>query len=545
MEETTQCGLKIEVIDETAVIETTPVCEDSEGNGVDINNVLRQETDGKKEKRNRRRGKGARKFSKLNLSAERTYTREEMEALRFVNLEAQQKKWVEVYCGLGPNVVRDYDGLIDSNNENHIQVNFDPRQQFGKKGKKIHGVLEDRRVKISNPTLHGGCKRKREPSENLCALKNGINEQEINFICKTPEISLVGSYANSRSNCVYCLHTICGRIVQSRCEDLSCSQVMDDEIDNINPLDPACDLGVGVEEECIEEDDSDEDYSSIQRPAFFVTGEPNFDAGPPQDGLEYLRRVRWEAAHVPKVKVAKLERSKLKKEQTAYMPIIPDIEKCPEHLLPMKQWEDAFMADFSELRLALSHLEDSRAEISAQYPFSSTIHPEESSNQLPETIIAENFDKLTNGGDESSEALDCSTPESPDYPRPVLSVNENGSSPSLENDSSKASVCGSSSDSPTLSAVLGMDSVARLSSLRRRIRLAENMTTLSRNDCAWLFALCAAIDTPLDADTCAALRCLLRKCSSLRAGKLELDDEVVILNILATITGKYFGQSEL
>ncbi|KAI8537645.1 hypothetical protein RHMOL_Rhmol09G0040100 [Rhododendron molle] len=470
MEETTQCGLKIEVIDETAVIETTPVCEDSEGNGVDINNVLRQETDGKKEKRNRRRGKGARKFSKLNLSAERTYTREEMEALRFVNLEAQQKKWVEVYCGLGPNVVRDYDGLIDSNNENHIQVNFDPRQQFGKKGKKIHGVLG---------------------------------------------------------------------------EDLSCSQVMDDEIDNINPLDPACDLGVGVEEECIEEDDSDEDYSSIQRPAFFVTGEPNFDAGPPQDGLEYLRRVRWEAAHVPKVKVAKLERSKLKKEQTAYMPIIPDIEKCPEHLLPMKQWEDAFMADFSELRLALSHLEDSRAEISAQYPFSSTIHPEESSNQLPETIIAENFDKLTNGGDESSEALDCSTPESPDYPRPVLSVNENGSSPSLENDSSKASVCGSSSDSPTLSAVLGMDSVARLSSLRRRIRLAENMTTLSRNDCAWLFALCAAIDTPLDADTCAALRCLLRKCSSLRAGKLELDDEVVILNILATITGKYFGQSEL
>lgn len=76
-------------------------------------------------------------------------------------------------------------------------------------------------------------------------------------------------------------------------EDLSCSQVMDDEIDNINPLDPACDLGVGVEEECIEEDDSDEDYSSIQRPAFFVTGEPNFDAGPPQDGLEYLRRVRY------------------------------------------------------------------------------------------------------------------------------------------------------------------------------------------------------------------------------------------------------------
>lgn len=64
-----------------------------------------------------------------------------MEALRFVNLEAQQKKWVEVYCGLGPNVARDYDGLIDSNKQNHIQINFDPRQQYGKKEKKIHGVL--------------------------------------------------------------------------------------------------------------------------------------------------------------------------------------------------------------------------------------------------------------------------------------------------------------------------------------------------------------------------------------------------------------------
>ncbi|KAK4848320.1 hypothetical protein QYF36_011645 [Acer negundo] len=47
-----------------------------------------------------------------------------------------------------------------------------------------------------------------------------------------------------------------------------------------------------------------------------------------------------------------------------------------------------------------------------------------------------------------------------------------------------------------------------------------------------------------DADTCAALRSLLRKCASLRAGKSELDDEVVMLNILATLSGRYFGQSE-
>ena len=32
--------------------------------------------------------------------------------------------------------------------------------------------------------------------------------------------------------------------------------------------------------------------------------------------------------------------------------------------------------------------------------------------------------------------------------------------------------------------------------------------------------------------------------ASIRAGKAELDEEVVMLNILATISGRYFGQSE-
>lgn len=51
------------------------------------------------------------------------------------------------------------------------------------------------------------------------------------------------------------------------------------------------------------------------------------------------------------MKVAKLDRSKLTKEQSVYMPVIPEIAKCPEHLMPLKQWEDEFLADFSKLRL--------------------------------------------------------------------------------------------------------------------------------------------------------------------------------------------------
>lgn len=48
--------------------------------------------------------------------------------------------------------------------------------------------------------------------------------------------------------------------------------------------------------------------------------------------------------------VAKVDRSNFKKEQSVYMPVIPAIAKCPEHLLPSKEWEDAFLDDFSKLR---------------------------------------------------------------------------------------------------------------------------------------------------------------------------------------------------
>lgn len=59
---------------------------------------------------------------------------------------------------------------------------------------------------------------------------------------------------------------------------------------------------------------------------------------------------RWEAAQIPKVKVAKLNLSKVSNEQTPYMPKIPEITKCPLNLLPSKDWEDVFLANFSELR---------------------------------------------------------------------------------------------------------------------------------------------------------------------------------------------------
>lgn len=84
------------------------------------------------------------------------------------------------------------------------------------------------------------------------------------------------------------------------CENRNSELQHMESTENVIPVDPSCshsligEDGCSIVEECGEDDGSDDDYaSSIQRPAFLVDGEPNFDSGPPEDGWEYLRRVRY------------------------------------------------------------------------------------------------------------------------------------------------------------------------------------------------------------------------------------------------------------
>lgn len=457
-----RCSLKIEVIDDTAMIDISQV-----GKSCSIDKNIKG-FDGKSG-RNRKKKNANQMVAikakvrnmeeakeknvngcKINGGEEkRVYCRKELENLRFVGMEKQRKMWVEVYCGLGDTVQKEYDGLVDSNTQKHIRLSRS-RRHIGKE---------------NTPVISGN-----NHSEHL-------DDQEGNIDTKN----------------------------------------------SLSAFPPSRDDGISYEGEnnvYEESDDSDDDYSSIQRPAFRVTGEPDFDSGPPEDGLEYLRRVRWEALRLPKVKVAAVQGSKLNKEQTSYMPQIPDIASCLEHLLPLKKWEEAFLADFSELRLALSRLEANIGTCS-QLHSSTFVDQPLSSDQLPENIVLDKFDGLMSGEEESS-------------------LSDAGDDPALENSIPKSSPA----NSPTLSVILGMDAVARVSMLRKQITAVQSLRALTMDDCLWLFALCAAVDTPVDADTSAALRSLLRKCANLRADKSKLDDEVIMLNMLVTICGRYFGQSE-
>lgn len=83
------------------------------------------------------------------------------------------------------------------------------------------------------------------------------------------------------------------------CENMDSKLQQMDSNENVNPMDPSCSPSLDedgctvLEGECSEDGDSEDDYDSIQKPAFLVEGVPNFDLGPPEDGWEYLRRVRY------------------------------------------------------------------------------------------------------------------------------------------------------------------------------------------------------------------------------------------------------------
>ncbi|XVE84590.1 hypothetical protein DITRI_Ditri17bG0024800 [Diplodiscus trichospermus] len=468
-------SLSIEVIDDTALIGSFPLSKTGNGS---VKNARKEkeEIDSKKGKRSRRKGKNAKKalgettrhtesteivevqngWKESNSQSKIMYSRKQLESLRYAKVVEQRKLWRDVYNGLGTDVIKEYEALGSWKKQKNISLSSDTRHRVGRKAESPATLRED-------------------------SLVNGDNELEYIEDNETENICALGL-----------------------------SSVHDIGVE---------DAIIDVEEESIEDKDSDEDYTSIFRPAFMVEGEPDFNSGPPEDGLEYLRRVRWEAAQFPKVKTAKPDRIKLNKEQSVYMPQIPEIAKCPEHLLPSKQWEEAFLADFSELRQTLSYLEAPGSETSCKLP-KFTVQQEDLC-QLPESVVAEKFNNLA-----------------------TSEVHSDQTSLSQQNPCVKTSVSDSCGDYPTLSAIRKMDSVARVSMLRKRISSVEPMASLSKSNCVWLFALCAAVDTPLDADTCASLRSLLRKCANLRAGKLEVDDEVVMLNILATISGRYFGQAE-
>lgn len=142
-------SLKIEVIDDTALIGLFPLSRTGNGS-VKNEKKGKEEIDGKKAKKSRRKGKNAKKVfaepvnhteptkmvevqrckKESNSQSKIMYSRKELEALRYAKVGEQRKLWRDVYSGLGNDVIREYEGLGSWKNQKKINWSFDHR--FGR-----------------------------------------------------------------------------------------------------------------------------------------------------------------------------------------------------------------------------------------------------------------------------------------------------------------------------------------------------------------------------------------------------------------------------
>eukprot|EP00727_Mastigamoeba_balamuthi_P011963 m51a1_g739 hypothetical protein (222) ;mRNA; r:494398-495063 len=96
--------------------------------------------------------------------------------------------------------------------------------------------------------------------------------------------------------------------------------------------------------------------------AFTIEGELAPDAGPPQDGFDYLRQVRWEAQRVPSVVVARVKPETLRSfdtRQTLFAPSRPAPARSPRSAPTPAHaaWERAFLKSFVQLRARLCEVD--------------------------------------------------------------------------------------------------------------------------------------------------------------------------------------------
>ena len=292
-----------------------------------------------------------------------------------------------------------------------------------------------------------------------------------------------------------------------------------------------------------DEDEYDEDEDEIDRDAGLrsralpADGEPDYAAGPPADGFEYLRRVRHEASNVPDVMVAaSFDPRAFDDARTPYAPpsaLDPGFPKPPPHAKPDDAWSRAFVADFADLRSEVARRaattkvsvpsrsrarrwgrnENGRVDVGVGVAGATLA---DLSREALARMRRDETDDDGEGGE--ARARHCSTEERRDAPRP----------------SSRALAA---ADEVTVAAALRAHAWAMGSALSAAGRCPFRA--------AWFFALASRAGTPLDADTTAAIRSAARGLATARAATKSAEDPTLPdLQVCVAVAGKYFGQGE-
>jgi survival of motor neuron protein-interacting protein 1 len=215
---------------------------------------------------------------------------------------------------------------------------------------------------------------------------------------------------------------------------------------------------------------------------------------PPDSADEFLARVRLEAAGLPQVtRAAAIDPRAYDARRTPYMPRLAPVAPAPPGMEPSADCRQGFLASFAETRQYVARW-------------------------------------LARGSLERAPAL----------PGP----RQDGEWHHFCFGAADAGGASGGGSPPALRIMLHLDAVATAALLKRHVVWLKSRQ-LSSARAAWLFALLARLDEPIEASTAALLRRLLRRCSSLRAQLADPHDpRLPLLNLVIVIIAEHFCQGE-
>jgi len=239
-------------------------------------------------------------------------------------------------------------------------------------------------------------------------------------------------------------------------------------------------------------------------------GDPDWEIESPQTAEEYLKRVRWEAAHCEQITRSDIDATQFDERRTQYVPRVRSVADAPLFCQPTTTWIIQTLKDFHKLR---KHFESLSQEEDEELPIGVPI-------LVNHRQLNENANVVENG----------------------LQSIENGISPDMER-------------------IAALDQVDALQLVKTHIggflklRKLEEVTDIR---CYWLYALLTRIHRPLHDTTAAAVRSLFKHCTHFRARcahlmtsgseqeltPVDVTSVLPRINLLYAISGVYFGQDE-
>ncbi|XP_012252112.1 gem-associated protein 2-like isoform X2 [Athalia rosae] len=230
----------------------------------------------------------------------------------------------------------------------------------------------------------------------------------------------------------------------------------------------------------------------LREPALFV-GEihDEFDLlVPPASGEEYIKRVVLEAQQCDDVVVAEISNTRLKPPVAAVHPLAGCVE-APSTVTPSLDWQQCQLADFSSLRLDIAQIKNEIL----------------NSKQLRQSL--------------------------------------NAHLPGTEDQEGWLHYC-LNNQRPLLSLILSMNQPLVEQGIELLIETIEEKGSIGQEHGEWTYSLLAALELPLNPETCSSLRSLARACSVIRAKTAEDNaQEIAATNLFICLVARYFRQMDL